>query len=1670
MALTTDSGTCYTLTGPTSSLDSVPCSEVACRYGEDLIAETRCQASTVRRLREMCSFVRAFVAAFFLIAYLSAGAVSAQVCNGPVGWDPTGQTTNDPLNCLNLFACYPPQLGGVTYESVGGCDPTAGPCAVRAQVRATFRGNHLNQGSFVGTPVMFTWSDGGGGFVGSCGNFVARIFEDIGDAWISASNFSCDDPQAATGTDDFTLRVQVCNGATGCTQSDVNVPVPLTPEAMSAALCPQPPPDFDCDACGGCMGPGSGAPPGSSGGSGGSNAAGGPPVTSGGGPGAHLRYRGGGVGHPSYPGATEHAQRLGRYWAHSYSQRLVEVASPAPNVAEAWLLTDRGTFVHFVDPNGSGYDTITPGDDYRTLTAVVGGWELADLDGTVMHFDTDGLWTMTVDRNGNTVSATYDGSDNLTQVDFPDGRSETFAYHPGGKLASITEVGVDGTTTRTWSTTWTGENLTRIDHPDGRAVEYLYDDVRYPGYLTRSTLVGTDNSERILASFEYDGAGNVVRSWRGDTNPVGMDAVDVWQFAFDNPALPTETTVTDPLGNTSVYTFATRSSKGEKPRIVDLDGDCPTACTGPNVQRSYDDPANLYRPTEEIDGHGHRTIYTYDLQGMVTSRTEAFMTPLERETTWQYDANFPAFRDEISRPSTTGGAMDFRITTLGIDPLNGNETSRTEDGFEDGSPFTLVTSKTYNAAGRVLTVDPPGHGSSDVTTFTYDPTRGDLIPTTRIDPLVGTTTFGYDAFNRQSSETDPNGVVTELQYDDLDRLQFHIRKAASPADDLITEHRYNVFGDLLQTVFPEGNVVEYGYDSAGRLTSIERKPDDQATSHGERVVYTLDGFGHRVSESLQRWDDVGMQWVEHNVTDYVYSTRCHLDQRIDGAGSANESVTEFAYDCEGLLIEEWDANHPSSGQTLPPSKSYFYDELNRLETVQQPWGGAGGGTVQVDYGYDVQDHLASVTDGEGNVTTYTTSDRDLMTEEQSPVSGITTYTYGDHGQLVTRTDARGVVETRTVDEADRTTFVDFADPALDITYTWDDVGVPFSAGRLTSIERDGQSLDFEYDRFGRMTRDGDLTYAYDKNGNRTEITYLDGGVARYTLDFADRDMTLEYEPLGGSVQQIVTAATYQPSGPLDSLSFDNGVTETRTYDERYHPDRVTASGPSGTLLDWDYATDGVGNPTDIDDLVNGGPSNRNYTYQDIQYYLTSGNGPWGTRSWTYDRIGNRLTATAGGGPADTYIYVAGVSGNTAILDEIQLGAGGTRQYDFGAAGHLEQITEGADQLALSSDEAGRLAHVSGMKQTGLRYDGRSFLAESVGAPNEIFADDFEDGNLACWSAVSGGSLGGTCTAPPVPPRSTTEPVYSSEGVVHALINTEDANQRSRTHFYFGGRVVAQLESSLGGDIWTFLTADHLGTPAASTDLLGAQVWQGGFEPFGADWQAGTANGASENGLQLRLPGQWDDETWAGAGIFYNVHRWLQAATGSYTRVDPLGLVDRAMFSPKSAQGSQLELVFGYAQMNPLLRFDRLGEKSRVCCRKIPKLPGDFRHCAIQIERNGSTTTCGLFGGRYTPGEQKGVGQIRPDHDFDRPGSSDLDCGPWSEGCEADDCVVGTANGYANPSKYRAVRGPNSNTFAGTIARACGLKKPDTGSTPGWNDPGAPPKAGTKQVPGECKLP
>ena len=411
----------------------------------------------------------------------------------------------------------------------------------------------------------------------------------------------------------------------------------------------------------------------------------------------------------------------------------------------------------------------------------------------------------------------------------------------------------------------------------------------------------------------------------------------------------------------------------------------------------------------------------------------------------------------------------------------------------------------------------------------------------------------------------------------------------------------------------------------------------------------------------------------------------------------------------------------------------------------------------------------------------------------------------------------------------------------------------------------------------------------------------------------------------------------------------------------------------------------------------------------------------------YDKIGNRTSETRDQGASqDTYQYlVNGTAGNTPILDQVLLGVGGVRDYTWGAAGHLEEVAAGANVLDFGADAEGRLSgatRTAANVSAAVSYDGRSFLRQAVES-----------------------------TGDPPAEAASVEAVYDSDGLLHALRRRASPSDPEElvVHFYLGGRPVAQVAiDGAGAETWSYVTTDRLGTPLLATDDSGAVTWEGGLEPFGRDHQAGTPAGALESGLFLRLPGQWEDSTWtdatSGAGIAYNVARWIEPQTGRYTRPDPAGRLGELH-------------PYLYARGNPVLISDFLGLKSRTCCTPIAGgVLSVFKHCFIEVEDEQGKKTTQALHGMGTPRRDWGgpIGCRFPNDDFNRraPRRPGYECGSWNESCEADECVNREASNYPRASGY-SLLGPNSNTFAGTLSRACGLEAPPGvgWQTPGWDD-------------------
>lgn len=528
-----------------------------------------------------------------------------------------------------------------------------------------------------------------------------------------------------------------------------------------------------------------------------------------------------------------------------------------------------------------------------------------------------------------------------------------------------------------------------------------------------------------------------------------------------------------------------------------------------------------------------------------------------------------------------------------------------------------------------------------------------------------------------------------------------------------------------------------------------------------------------------------------------------------------------------------------------------------------------------------------MTDAEGNITSYTTSDRDVMTRQISPVSGTTSYAYNDHGALLQEVDARSITKTRTLDLLDRVQTITFSDGTPAIAYSWDGAAAQHLIGRLASIVEDTTSVPYAYDAFGRTTQDGSLTYSFDLNGNRTAIGYPGGSLFACTgYDGADRPATMKLgtnASCSAGVQNLVTAAAYLPLGPLTSLTLGNGLVETRTFDQRYYPFEVLVAGK----LDWKYTVDAVGNPTSIND----GTTTRSFGYSpppSSLYFLQTGNGPWGNESWLYDRIGNRTQETRGT-TTDGYAYL---NGHNPKLQSIALGTGGTQRFSYDAAGNEVVRAGPASHLDLSYDAVNRLVRLRegiGDAETNLTYDGRNFLSEA--------RQDLS----ACSPIV-------------------TQATYGSEGVLFGrtqrnVLTPASSPIKDDQVFYFAGRPVAIRDTVGATTTLRLITTDHLGTPALVTDATsGATMWSGGFMPFGGDFF-----GAQAAGEFLRFAGQWSDESWSVGGLSQNLNRWYENSTGRYSQADRLGL------------WSSMN-VYAYVSARPTVAIDPSGDALYFCSR------------------------------------------------------------------------------------------------------------------------------------------
>ncbi len=511
-------------------------------------------------------------------------------------------------------------------------------------------------------------------------------------------------------------------------------------------------------------------------------------------------------------------------WQRSLDTRLA--AESTPQVA---VQRDDGSVLTFT-PNGTAWsapntqDTLQPIADANGKTT---GWQYTVVDtGAVESYDTSGKLQSVRDRNGRTTALSYNAQNQLTTVTAPSGRSLGLTYDSQNRVGSVTAP--DG------AVTGYGYNsagiLSTVTHPDGTTRQYLYEDGRFPTVLTG---IVDENGSRY-ATYAYD---DKIRT----TSSALAGGVNQYQFQYGDNY---QTTVTDPTGKTSVYTFLKQNGV-----LLPTSISAPCGlCGSTRKSSSYDANNNL---TQEIDYNGTVTTHAYDSEKREIQRVDGAGTSSARTTTtvWHKLWNLPT---QIASPT--------KLETYSYDS-NGNLTrySETPTADSDGSQginaattgVARTTNWTYTADGQVATRRGPRANLSTATTYVYrtaDDTatppqyrKGDLYQI--VDPLGRTTTINrYDASGRQLQMTDANGAVTTFTYSNRGWLTSQTITPAGEAGQT-TNYSYDAVGQLTKATLPDGSSVSFSYDAAHRLTGA-------ADSLGNSIAYVLDAMGNHTQEQV----------------------------------------------------------------------------------------------------------------------------------------------------------------------------------------------------------------------------------------------------------------------------------------------------------------------------------------------------------------------------------------------------------------------------------------------------------------------------------------------------------------------------------------------------------------------------------------------------------------------------------------------------------------------------------------------------------------------------------------------------------------------------------------------------------------------------------------------------
>jgi RHS repeat-associated protein len=498
---------------------------------------------------------------------------------------------------------------------------------------------------------------------------------------------------------------------------------------------------------------------------------------------------------------------------------------------------------------------------------------------------------------------------------------------------------------------------------------------------------------------------------------------------------------------------------------------------------------------------------------------------------------------------------------------------------------------------------------------------------------------------------------------------------AQTASPYTTGYLYNLDGQLTGTVRPctsSGCLATRNTYSQGLLSEVDQG--------------WLTSWPGNASPS--QWSSFG--FTISKIVTYTYNSMGHLTSKevLSGTGAPYD-LTQYSYDnmervqCEAVRMN-LSASMPSPCIPVTPPGEYGYDRItqttydaqnNKPLTIIRAYGVPNVQETYATYTYTPNGLEQTVKDANGNLTTlvYDGLDRLSKTEFPSKASAGTsdtadveqyTYDYDDDRLTLVTRDSKTI---QYVPDALNRVTEKIAPGEQNVYYGYNLLGQRLYANFASTT---GEGVSDVYDGFGDLTSESvnlsgvaqTMSYQYDADGDRTEVTYPDSAYVTYTYDGLDRLYQVfekgstalavySYSP-AGLLNQITRGSGVATTGfgydgierlsslsqtlatTADNVSFsylynpDDQIVSDNISNSAYYPltDAATSSYTANGLNEYSavagtsYSYDGRGNLTS-----NGSTA---YTYDVENRLLASG-----STNLTYDPLG-RLYST----PTTTFIY------------------------------------------------------------------------------------------------------------------------------------------------------------------------------------------------------------------------------------------------------------------------------------------------------------------------------------------------------------------------------------------------------------------------------------------------